>query len=250
MEIEIQRDGLTLRGELSGTDTLKNETLVVMMHGFKGSIGYDVANLLFDTHNQLNLHGLPTLRINFNGCGDSDGEFKDMTVLNEIQDGIAILEYVQKVIQPRHLYLVGHSQGGVVASMLAAYYHDQIEKLVLLAPAATLVSDAQAGICQGVSYDPQNVPDSIMLDGFEVGGAYFRTAQHLHIYETAQGYQGPVLLVHGLDDQVVSYEATKKYDQIYQNDQMHLIAGASHNLMGDQDQRQVVKDLVTRFLME
>lgn len=82
MEIEIQRDGLTLRGDLSGTDTLENETLVVMMHGFKGNIGYDESNMLFDTHNQLNAHGLPTLRINFNGCGNSDGEFKNMTVLN------------------------------------------------------------------------------------------------------------------------------------------------------------------------
>lgn len=249
MEIEIQRDGLTLRGDLSGTDTLENETLVVMMHGFKGNIGYDESNMLFDTHNQLNAHGLPTLRINFNGCGNSDGEFKNMTVLNEIQDGIAILEYVQKVIKPQHLYLVGHSQGGVVASMLAAYYADQIEKLALLAPAATLVTDAQAGICQGVSYDPHHVPDSIMLDGFEVGGAYFRTAQHLHIYETAQGYQGPVLLVHGLADPVVSYEATKKYDQIYQHDKLHLIEGAGHNLMGDGDQRQEAKDLVTQFLL-
>ena len=65
-----------------------------------------------------------------------------MTVLNEIEDANAILNYVKTDPHVRNIYLVGHSQGGVVASMLAGLYPDLIKKVVLLAPATTLKSDA------------------------------------------------------------------------------------------------------------
>ena len=38
----------------------------------------------------------------------------------------------------------------------------------------------------------------------------------------------PVCLIHGTDDTVVSPNASKKYDQIYQNSTLHLIEGADH----------------------
>ena len=51
-----------------------------------------------------------------------------MTVLNEIEDANAILNYVKTDPHVRNIYLVGHSQGGVVASMLAGLYPDLIKK--------------------------------------------------------------------------------------------------------------------------
>ena len=68
------------------------------------------------------------MRFDFNGHGDSDGEFENMTVLNEIEDANAILNYVKTDPHVRNIYLVGHSQGGVVASMLAGLYPDIIKK--------------------------------------------------------------------------------------------------------------------------
>ena len=81
--------------------------------------------------------GIASVRFDFNGHGQSDGSFTDMTVMNEVSDGRAILDYVRQMPQVEHIYLLGHSQGGVVASMLAGYYHEYIDKLVLMSPAAT-----------------------------------------------------------------------------------------------------------------
>ncbi|WP_267202548.1 alpha/beta hydrolase [Limosilactobacillus kribbianus] len=232
METTIQRDGLTLRGVLEGTDKLKNDRVAILMHGFQGNRGYQPGKLLYDLSAKLNQAGIPTLRFDFAGCGESDGDFAQMTVLGEILDGMAIIDFARTKIGARQIYLVGHSQGGVVASMLAGYYRDLIDKLVLLAPAATLKDDALYGRCQGSTYDPSHIPLAVEVNGQEVSGQYFRTAQLLPIYETAQHFGNPTLIIHGLDDQVVSPEAARKYNVIIPNTELHLLEGEDHLLEG------------------
>lgn len=248
MEVEIQRDNLMLHGLLEGTTTVQNDTVAILMHGFKGNLGYDDSKILYALSHALNDQGLATIRFDFAGSGKSEGRFEDMTVFSEIQDGIAIINYVQNVMHAKHIYLVGHSQGGVVASMLAGYYRDILEKLVLMAPAATLKNDALMGVCQGSHYDPNHIPELVDVQGFKVGGAYFRTAQLMPIYETAQHFDHPTLLIHGLADQVVSPDATRKYNVIMPQTEMHLIEGEGHLFNGPQ--RPAVIQLVTNFLLE
>ena len=116
MEITIERDGLHLHGLLEGTDTLQNDTVAILMHGFKGDLGYDETKILPTLAHALNQAGLATLRFDFAGCGKSDGRFEDMTVLSELLDGMKGIDFARQKIQAKHIYLVGHSQGGVVAS--------------------------------------------------------------------------------------------------------------------------------------
>ena len=246
MEITIERDGLKLYGLLEGTTTMENDRVAILMHGFKGDLGYDENKILPVVTHALNQAGLPTLRFDFAGCGKSDGKFEDMTVLSELLDGMKVIDFVRQTVKAKHIYLFGHSQGGVVASMLAAYYRDVIEKLVLLAPAATLKDDTLVGECQGSRYDPNHIPEFVMVGGFKVGGDYFRTAQLLPIYETAQHFAGPALLIHGTADQIVSPEATRKYHVIMPQSVLHLIDGEGHMFNGPH--RPEVVKLVTDFL--
>lgn len=248
MDLTIERDGLKLHGLLEGTDQLENETVVILMHGFKGDLGYVDTKILPTLAHALNQAGLPTLRFDFNGCGKSDGKFVDMTVMSELLDGMKVIDFARHQIKAKHIYLLGHSQGGGVASMIAAYYHDVVERLALLAPAATLKDDALQGVCQGSHYDPQHIPDQVDVDGWPVGGDYFRTVQLMPIYETAQHYQGPVILIHGTADQVVSPEASRKYNVILPNSQLHLIEGEDHKFTGPRRPEVVklVKDFFTK----
>ena len=87
--------------------------------------------------------------------------------------------------------------------MLAGYCPDLIHKLCLLAPAATLKTDAQTGRCMAAHYNPAHIPDSVKVDGVHVvGGKYFRIAQCLPIYEVTARFTGPVLDVHGVHDRL------------------------------------------------
>lgn len=246
MDVEIKRDGLTLRGTFT-KPTASKFNLVILMHGFTSNRGVEPDQLLYQLAEILAKRGLATLRFDFNGHGQSDGKFEDMTVLNEIGDGKAILDYARNISGVEKIYLLGHSQGGVVASMLAGYYHDKIDKLALLAPAATLKDDALKGDTQGYTYDPQNIPDTLPIKkGLTLGGFYLRTAQTLPIYEVAKRYQGPVCLIHGLKDTVVNNIASRRYDDVYDHDTLHLLADADHGFSINNSRQEALK-IVTDF---
>lgn len=247
MKISIKRDGLTLRGELAGTNTKQVSTVAIVMHGFKADMNSTVTA---GVAKQLNQVGVPTLRFNFAGCGDSDGQFVDMTVFSEILDAIKVIEYTKNQLGAKHIFLVGHSQGGVVASMVAAYYHDVIDKAVLLSPAAALKTDALYGRCQGSSYDPMHIPDTVDVTGFQVGGAYFRTAQLMPIYETAQHFDRPTLIIAGSSDKIVDPQFAQKYNTIMPNTKFYLLDGAAHDLSGANGQQEHAFHLVADFLTD
>lgn len=243
----LKRDRLTLRGILSLPENQTSHALAILMHGFTSNCGYTPEHLLFQLSQKLVAQHIATLRVDFNGHGHSDGKFQDMTVVNEIADAEAILNYARQLPDVQHIYLMGHSQGGVVASMLAGLYPEYIDKVVLMAPAATLKTDAQKGILQGVTYDPHHIPDALPIslgDHLQVGGAYLRSAQVLPIYEVAQRYSGPVCLLQGDADQVVSPQAAQHYHQVYQHSTLHLLKGADHGFHGAS--RETVTDLAVR----
>lgn len=249
MDVQIKRDGLTLHGTLTTPDT-DQFNLVILMHGFTSNRGITPDQLLYQLADKLADKGLATLRFDFNGHGTSDGKFEDMTVLNEIADGKAILDYARNINGVNQIYLLGHSQGGVVASMLAGYYHDQIAKVVLMAPAATLKDDALKGDTQGNTYDPDHIPDTIqMSNGLTLGGFYLRTAQTLPIYEVASQYHGPVCLIHGQKDVVVDKIASQRYHDSYTNSELHLLDDADHGFtLGDsrQESMKIAIDFITK----
>lgn len=227
--IELTRAGLTLRGVLdrpSGGPC----PLVLMLHGFGGRM--EEGEELSD---RLTAAGLATLRFDFNGHGQSDGSFSDMTPYNEIEDAAAFLRYARSLDFVTDIYAAGHSQGGVIAGMLAGYYHDVIKRMVLLAPAASLKTDAQTGRCMRATYDPQRIPESVNVDGVHrVGGLYFRMAQTLPIYEVTRQFEGPGLIVFGKRDQVVSLEAAQRYLDGAKNRELALYDTIDHGLQGEE----------------
>ena len=240
--ITLERDGLQLVGTREEPFG-EIYDMAIIFHGFTANRN---TSLLREIANSLRDENIASVRFDFNGHGDSDGKFENMTVLNEIEDANAILNYVKTDPHVRNIYLVGHSQGGVVASMLAGLYPDLIKKVVLLAPAATLKGDALEGNTQGVTYNPDHIPDRLPFKDLTLGGFYLRIAQQLPIYEVSAQFTKPVCLIHGTDDTVVSPNASKKYDQIYQNSTLHLIEGADH-CFSDCYQKNAV-DLTTDFL--
>ncbi|MDV0430362.1 alpha/beta fold hydrolase [Lactiplantibacillus sp. DA1] len=232
MDFKIKRDGLALQARLE-TPITPSTTLVILMHGFTADMGYDTTQFVPQLAQALVTHGLAVLRFDFNGHSRSEGRFQDMTVVNEIADAKAVLDKALALHYSR-IVLAGHSQGGVVASMLAGYYPDVIDQLVLMAPAATLKTDAQQGVLQGATYDPQHIPAYLNIrDDLKVGGFYLRTAQQLPIYEVAQQYAGPVTLIHGTADTVVSPRASEKYHEVYQHSQLHWVQDGDHRFSGD-----------------
>lgn len=245
-QITIKRDGLLLRGLIDLPEQDEFD-LVILMHGFTSDLGYSKRRVFYDLTPALRKKGLGTLRFDFNGHGKSEGSLSEMTIFNELADANAVLNFAQQLKGVRRIYLLGHSQGGVIASLMAAYYPDLIAKLVLMSPAATLIDDARLGICQGSIYDPHHIPNTVTVKQKTISGFYFRTAQLLPLYDIAKHYEGPVCLIHGTDDTIVNPVASLRYHDVYKNSTLNLIPNCDHSYL-DEEKRQQTIAIVCDFL--
>ena len=201
--------------------------IAVLMHGFMANKKLEP---LKSIANELESRGIASLRFDFDGHGESEGHFRDMTVLTELDDARHVIDYVRRASAYDSIALVGHSQGGVVAGMIAGELGDEIKALVQLAPAAVLKDDALQGVLMGKHYDPSNPPETLTVFFHRVGKGYFLAAQSLPIYEQSSLYKGPVLLIHGTKDKIVPHSYSEKYDQVYSNSQLQLYEGENHFL--------------------
>ena len=246
--IQIGRGALTLRGRYEKR-TQSPCPLVMMLHGFGGDMQAVPDSWFQRLSDALTAAGYATLRFDFNGHGLSEGDFREMTVYNEIEDAAAFLRYALGRGDVTEVSVLGHSQGGVVAGMLAGYYHDVISKLVMLAPAASLKTDAQRGVCMRAAYDPQKIPDSVNVDGkHEVGGLYFRMAQTLPIYEVTAQFGGRALAVVGGKDGVVKPEEIRRYAQTMPDCGVLEMKTLDHGLRGEE--HEACMKAVLHFLTE
>ena len=213
--------------------------IVIIMHGFMANKKLEP---LKSIANELEHRGIASLRFDFDGHGESDGRFRDMTVLTELDDARAIMDYVRKEGSFEDIALTGHSQGGVVAGMIGGELGGQIKAIVQLAPAAVLKDDALQGVLMGRHYDPANPPESLFVFFHRVGKGYFKVAQTLPIYEQSSRYEGPVLLIHGTKDKIVPYSYSEKYDQLYSRSELKLYEGENHML--SKYRKDIVKETV------
>ncbi len=216
-------------------DGLSNFPLVIICHGFTAQKEHPLLTYLA---NYLEAEGIASIRFDFNGHGKSEGRFQDMTVLNEIEDAKKVYEYARDMRGVTGVSMAGHSQGGVVTSMVAGQLGaEEIQSIALMAPAAVLRDDAIRGNLFGVvfnSYD--NIPEYVEVPGgHRVGREYIRTSRNLPIYETAANFEGPVFLIHGTNDIVVPYTYSLRYQEIYRGGaEIELLEGFDHSFTQDE----------------
>lgn len=231
---------ITIKGEMGSLSAIvqkpvlaKGEKcpLVILMHGFSGNKDNDLIRWMADSLQQA---GIASLRFDFDGHGESEGEFVKMTVPREIEDARRAYKYAAALPYVSRIALMGHSQGGVVAGMLAGKLGaGKVAAVVLFAPAASLRDDALRGSSLGATYDAHNVPPYVDIFGLHLGRDYILTAQTLPIYETTARYTGPVCLLHGLEDRVVNYSYSNQYKKVLAHCTLHLLEGEDHGFSRD-----------------
>ncbi len=203
--------------------------IVIFSHGFGGDMSFHLFDPLLKSLNQT---GIGVIRFDFNGCGQSEGKFEDMTVTNEIDDLINVIAYAQQLSVTKNISLLGHSQGGVVTSMVAGRCgFPQIECEVLLSAAAVLRDDALRGMTHGGHFDPWHLYENSYTvgGGKTIGRPYIQSAMTLPIYETAANYSGPALVINGMADVVVPYTYAERYHSVLTNSSIQLIPGEDHS---------------------
>ncbi len=115
------KQGLELAGILEEAGKCKGEEEVcILCHGFRSSKD---SSTLSSLSKALVEAGMSTFRFDFQGNGESQGEFAYGNYWREVEDLRAVIEY-WKAQGRRVETIIGHSKGGNCVLLYASKYHD------------------------------------------------------------------------------------------------------------------------------
>lgn len=250
--VEITSNGLTLRGMLHIPEgKLKNIPMVCIFHGFTGD-KMEPHFIFVKLSRMLEAHGIASVRFDFGGSGESDGDFANMTISKELEDAKNILDYVKSLefIDKSRIGVIGLSMGGAIASILAGERKDDISSLCLWAPAGVM----RELIIQGQT--PEQIKEMSEtgcsdLGGLFLGKEFIDDIANIDIYGRSVNYDKNVLLIHGDADPTVPIVASYKYLEIYgQRAKIHVVKEADHTFNKKIWEDEVLKCTVNFFESE
>ncbi len=235
-EFYIDSDGIKIHAKLEmPADAPERCPLCIVQHGFTGHME---ENHIVAVASALREQGVATLRVEMYGHGKSGGSFARHTLLKWTNNMLDVLDYAKALPFVTDLYLCGHSQGGLLAMMVAGLRPDDLAAIIPMSPAIVILDAAKAGQLFGTTFDPVHVPERIYLGNPELAekgteapsfcGDYFRVAQHIPLDELIDAYHGPVLLVHGTDDVGVPVQYSIDAAKAYEHAQLVLLEGDDH----------------------
>ncbi len=237
------REGLTIRGTEYRPAGSKLPAAIVS-HGFMAN-----QNSVRRYTRHLTSLGYVAYCFDFNGGSaagsKSVGKTTDMSVLTEVMDLEAVIDYVLKlpyIDGDKGVVLMGCSQGGFVSALTAAKRKEQISRLALFYPALCIPDDARAGKMIFAKFDPHNVPERINCGPMKLGRRYVTDVLNMDPYVETTPYPGPVLIVHGTNDNIVhpdysrrAYEAYSKRSGPGALVRLEMIEGGGHGFSREHD---------------
>ncbi|QLG87981.1 alpha/beta fold hydrolase [Chitinibacter bivalviorum] len=176
---------------------------VLMLHGFTGS-RIEFTYLFVDLSRQWEAQNLASFRFDFPGCGESDGEFAQMTVAQQI----AVTEFLitqLRVLYPQlRLHVLGFSMGGLVAlHTLARAPRDLLAAVTSLCAIAPALNITEVVPQQAAAIAKPLPHGGFDLLGMEVGMPLLSELASFDAWARLDQIMLPLLIVHGELDAVV-----------------------------------------------
>ncbi|PID20840.1 alpha/beta hydrolase [Sporosarcina sp. P3] len=184
--------------------------LLLFVHGFVGSkVGEH--RLFVKAARYFTERGYGVFRFDFSGCGESDGDYAEVTLtnqLNEVRDVVTYLGSVRGIDQ-RRITLVGHSMGGAVASLTAAS-DTRIKQLILWSPVGMPYEDI-TGILGPKAVHEITRKGSYDYHGFMISQTFLKDLKKHQPIEAARSFTGPAHIIHAKADEQIPKEHAVRY---------------------------------------
>ncbi len=187
---------------------------VAICHGFAGNrIGEN--RLFVKAARAFAAAGYATLRFDYAGCGESDGDYGASTMDDWIDQTRYALDYLLDLdfVDPQRVTLLGHSLGGAVAVLTAAR-DKRVKTLALWAPAGHPFQDIVA-IVGKAAYEEAVTQGATEVLGYAIAPAFFASLAPHHPFQAARDFGGDVLLVHGTADAQINVEYSFLYQKVF-----------------------------------
>ena len=239
---ELNVNGYIIRGLFSTPDSGEYKTVAVFLHGYTGHKN-ETSFLFKQLSARFVENGIATLRYDYYGSGDSDGEFHNQTFTTARNDAKAAIDEGVRLNGGKKIILCGFSMGGAVSARMSIEKTDCIEKLVLISPAGCMLNILTT------TFKTRQIAENNCIDlgGFYVSKDFLDSLMGVEFYEGLENFTNPVLIVQGEEDVSVRPEVSKKYTEYYQNCEYVLIPGAGHGYNSVPIRRQI-QGIILDFL--
>ncbi|AFK86394.1 MULTISPECIES: alpha/beta hydrolase [Thermoanaerobacterium] len=209
--VELTYGAKTLRGMMHIPDSTSGKVpMVAIFHGFTGN-KVESHFIFVKLSRELEKAGIGSVRFDFYGSGESDGDFMDMTFSGEVEDARHILEFVKNhpATDVDNIGILGLSMGGAIAAIIAKEYKDIVKSLVLWAPAFNMrdIVELQQQSEAGNLLSQHGFVD---IGGLALGQNFVFDMIKTDIFQSAKGYDKDVLIIHGTKDEAVPYTVSEE----------------------------------------
>ena len=246
ISVSIESGDNTLRGYLTAPNDIDGKIPVaILLHGLGTDHSWcdDIAWKLAD-------NGIASVRFDFNGTGMSDGAQEDMTITSEVQDTIAMLDYVQslKFTDLDNIFFIGKSMGAVDATLAAYERQDEVKAMVLWYPGFSVVDSTRHGFLLGEFFDPADPPETLTAGWYTYGRDFITEAQELDYKTACRAYKNPVLILHGDQDFITPLFFSFETEKLFPDCELKVMPGGNHGFFGFLEM--VALDEMMNFLNE
>lgn len=218
----ITRENKVLRGYLTMPKPF-NGLIVLMYHGFTGN-KTEHGGHFRDFARLLETNNIASLRMDFSGNGESDGDFMEFTFDTLTNEANLLLDYVLKIEGVKEVSLLGYSMGGAVAAMVASERSQEVDKLILWSPAGNILD-----IIRNVyEKSPKLENGNADYGNFELSKEMYESVLKYKMYDRLDRFNKKVLIVHGKKDLAVNPMYGEKYNNEFSDSKIHFIDTAGH----------------------
>lgn len=253
-EVTFQNEGMTLIGTLTVPDVKRSKPIILILHGYGGERnGFPITGLdnegYFDVlARRLAENGFCSFRFDFRGSGESTAGgtvgYEVTSFMGQVSDAIAALDYIQTLddpINPDKIGVVGHSQGGLIASVLASV-DDRVESVALWAATGYPPHDFEGlllreGIEKGIALEDGTwdnfglYVDGVYLFDMAMSKEFFVDLFSVNPLVAVSRYEGPLMYVSPLQDIIVWPQPFigQTFLKYHEGDEKLVMVDAGHN---------------------
>ena len=234
----VNARGQRLAGRLHGT---LGDAVVVSCHGMMSTKDGTKHVLLGE---ELARRGVPMLRFDFAGRGESEGSLFDLCCTNEVGDLTAAIDFLAAKGVERFA-LFGSSLGGAVALLTAA----RDERVVAIATLAAVGHLAALAESQPEAMSAWESVGYVETPEGRLGRGFLDDARAHDVIAAVRVLRAPVLVIHGEDDATVPAADAHDIASAARSASLDLVAGAGHTFERPMLLRPVVRQIAD-FLVQ
>ncbi|CAM4462028.1 alpha/beta fold hydrolase [Deinococcus marmoris] len=225
---------VTIAGHVPGTLSLPDNAsgkvpAVLLLHGF-ASQKDEVGDMYKNLAAKLAAQGIASLRIDFQGSGDSKIPFEQMTFTNQVSDAQAAFDSLKgrPEVDATRLGLLGFSMGGGVAIKLAANAANPVKSLALWSSTSSRsLADIETG--SRATAEKEGVVDvDLGFTKIKLGKAFYSSLQNQNLEADIGKFRGNTMIVYGTADPLSGNAPYFLYNLQGKVQNLVLINGADH----------------------